>query len=93
VGESVNDMTSEEKPLFTTREEALQAPGEIYEHFKGGIYRLVQRGVRDSESHEERGVIYEHLWPHQHDFWFRLEKSFFENLDNGEPRFKLIKKD
>lgn len=86
------NMTDQEHPLYTTREEALNAPGEVYEHYKGGIYRIHMRGVRDSEQHEERGVVYEHLWPHDHDFWFRLEKSFFANLDNGQPRFKLAKK-
>lgn len=35
------DMT--EHPLYRTREEALAAPGEIYQHFKGGVYRLIER--------------------------------------------------
>ena len=38
-----------EKPLIATEEEALAALGEIYKHYKGGVYRLVQRGVRHSE--------------------------------------------
>ena len=83
---------SEEKPLFATEAEALAADGEIYKHYKGGVYRLVQRGVRHSESMEE-GVLYEHLWPHDHGFWFRPTELFFAKLPNGEPRFKLIKKD
>lgn len=80
-----------ETPLFPTKEEALAAPGEIYQHYKGGVYRLVQRGIRHSET-LETGVLYEHLWPHDHGFWFRPEDIFFGSLESGEPRFKLIKK-
>jgi len=85
-------MTDQEHPLFATREEALAAPGEVYEHYKGGIYRIHMRGVLDCEQHTERGVIYEHLWPHDHEFWYRHEKDFFSTLPDGRPRFKLIKK-
>lgn len=80
-----------EHPLFASKEEALIAPGEIYQHYKGGVYRLVQRGVRHSET-GEIGVLYEHLWPHDHGFWFRPEELFFGTLENGEPRLKLIKR-
>lgn len=80
-----------EHPLFTTREEALAAPGEIYQHYKGGVYRLVQRDVRHSET-SEIGVLYEHLWPHDHGFWFRPQDLFFGTLENGEPRFRLVKR-
>lgn len=80
-----------ERPLFPTEAEALAAEGEIYKHYKGGVYRLIRRGVRNSET-LELGVDYEHLWPHDHGFWWRPESIFFSNLPNGEPRFKLIKK-
>ena len=79
-----------EVPLYDTKEKALAAPGEIYQHYKGGVYRLVQRGVRHSET-LETGVLYEHLWPHNHGFWFRPEGIFFGTLESGEPRFKLVK--
>ena len=52
-------MTNE-KPLFATKEEALAAPGEIYQHYKGSVYRLVEREVKHSET-LELGVVYEHL--------------------------------
>ena len=78
-----------EKPLFRTEAEALKAEGEIFKHYKGGVYRLIQRGVRHSET-LETGVVYEHLWPHAHGFWFRPETIFFSRLPNGEFRFKLI---
>jgi hypothetical protein len=82
---------SEDEPLYTTEAEALHAPGEIYRHFKGGIYRIVQRGVKDSETLEP-GIVYEHLWPRAHAFWYRPESSFFSKLDNGETRFRPLKK-
>ena len=80
-----------ERPLFATEEEALSAEGEIYKHYKGGVYRLLKRGVRHSETLEV-GVLYEHLWPHDHGFWFRPEELFFGQLPDGSPRFKLVKK-
>ncbi len=80
----------EASPLYPTEAEALAATGEIYRHFKGGIYRLVMRGVKDSDTLED-GVIYEQLWPHEHRFWYRHESSFFGVRDGGEARFVLIK--
>lgn len=82
-------MTADERPRYPTEAQALAAEGEIYRHFKGGIYRLVQRGVRHSET-GEIGVVYEHLWPHDHGFWFRPEASFFGVNDAGEPRFERM---
>lgn len=82
---------TEETPLFSSREEALAAPGEIYAHYKGGVYRLVERDVTHSES-LEKGVLYEHLWPHAHGFWFRPTELFFGTLPDGSPRFRLVKR-
>jgi hypothetical protein len=79
-----------ETPLFATEAEALSAEGEIYKHYKGGVYRLLKRGVKHSETLEV-GVLYEHLWPHDHGYWFRPESLFFGTLANGEPRFGLVK--
>ncbi len=76
-------------PLFATEAEALAAEGEVYKHYKGGVYRLVKKGILDCESIEP-GVLYEHLWPHRHDFWYRSEKDFFSTLESGEPRFKKV---
>lgn len=84
-----NEM-SMERSLYATEVEALAAEGEIYRHYKGGVYRLVKRGVRHSES-QETGVLYEHLWPHDHGFWFRPEELFFGIIPDGTPRFKLVK--
>lgn len=79
-----------EHPLYQTEAEALAAEGEIYKHHKGGVYRLVQCGVKNSETLEP-GVLYEHLWPHDHGFWWRPEELFFGKLPDGSPRFKLVK--
>lgn len=80
----------EEIPLYDTKEQALAATGEIYQHYKGGVYRLVHKGVRHSET-LETGVVYEHLWPHAHGYWYRPESMFFGTIANGERRFKLVK--
>jgi hypothetical protein len=79
-----------QKSRFETKEEALAAPGEIYQHYKGGVYRLLERGVKHSETLEV-GVFYEHLWPHERGLWFRPEGIFFGNLPDGSPRFALVK--
>ncbi len=80
----------EEHPKYSTKEEACAADGEIYQHFKGGVYRLIQRGVRHSETLEV-GVLYEHLWPRDYGFWFRPEELFFGTLEDGTPRFTRVK--
>ncbi len=77
---------------YESESAALSASGEIYKHYKGGVYRLVQRGVRHSETGEV-GVLYEHLWPHEHGFWFRPEALFFGSLPDGSLRFTLVKRD
>lgn len=79
----------DEHPLYPTKEAAYAAEGEIYQHYKGGVYRLLARDVQHSET-GEIGVLYEHLWPHNHGFWFRPQDMFFGNLPDGTPRFKRI---
>lgn len=83
---------SNEGPLFATEAAALQAEGELYRHFKGGIYRLVMRDVLYSDDSLRPHVVYEHLYPHAHRFWVRAQEDFFAALPSGEPRFALIKK-
>ncbi|MBI2048605.1 MAG: DUF1653 domain-containing protein [Parcubacteria group bacterium] len=72
-----------EKPLYPTKEGALAAEGEIYHHYKGGVYRLLKRDVNHSET-LEIGVLYEHLWPYNHGFWFRPQELFFGKNEQGE---------
>lgn len=80
-----------ENPLYTTKEEAYAAPGEIYQHYKGGVYRVLQRGVKNTET-GELGVLYEHLWPHEHTVYWRPEGIFFSRTSDGSERFLLVKK-
>mgnify|MGYP001612020357 CR=1 FL=1 len=82
---------SAEKPLFPTKEEALAAPREIYQHYKGGVMRLIARDVKHSETLEV-GVVYEHIWPDHTGLWFRPQEMFFGKNEKGEERFKLVKK-
>lgn len=73
--------------LYDTRPEALQAPGTIYEHYKGGIYRLI-------DMDEEEGIVtYEHLWPHSHEIYKRDVDDFVDDVDTEYytgPRFRLV---
>lgn len=79
-----------ETPLYPTKEAAYAAEGEIYQHYKGGVYRVIERNVRHSET-EEIGILYEHLWPHDRVVWFRPESSFNDILPDGTPRFKRVR--
>lgn len=72
-----------------TEEEALKEVGEIYRHYKGGIYRLVLQNVKHTET-GEIGVLYEHLWPHQHGYYFRPESLFFGSTEDGKQRFTNV---
>jgi hypothetical protein len=79
-----------EAPLYPNEAAALAAEGEIYKHFKGGVYRLIQRDIKNSETLQS-GVLYEHLWPHNHGFWWRPADVFFSTLPDGSPRFRRVK--
>ena len=75
--------------FYEREQEELAAPGEIYRHYKGGIYRLVAHNVTHSET-GEKGVVYEHLWPHEHSFFYRPQDMFFGTLPDGRKRFERI---
>lgn len=80
-------------PLYPTRDAALNAPGRVYLHFKGGVYRLltyvraaeplpdVERLTETWEGGRpaEDLVIYEHLWPHGHQHYVRPAAEFFDH--------------
>lgn len=86
-------MPTEASALYPTEAAALQAPGKIVRHYKGGIYRIISENAKHSETMEE-GVMYEHLWPHQHGFWFRPAALFWGSLEpekGGGPRFVVVK--
>jgi hypothetical protein len=80
-------------PRYSTETEALAAPGKIVRHYKGGIYRIIDEDARHSETLEE-GVVYEHLWPNPHGFWFRPKSLFWRTIEpekGGGSRFTLVK--
>ena len=78
------------EPLYKTREGALAAPGDIYLHYKGGIYRVLHTNVTHTET-SESGVVYEHLYPHTYGCYFRPTEMFFGILKNGSRRFIPVK--
>lgn len=85
-------VVPETLPLYTSREDAYAAEGEVYQHYKGGVYRLLDHRVVDSKT-GSLGVLYEHLFPHKHGYFFRPRSMFFQELPpeaGGGPRFKLI---
>ncbi|MCH2534644.1 MAG: DUF1653 domain-containing protein [Bdellovibrionales bacterium] len=64
--------------------------GGIYEHYKGKKYQVIDV-VRHSETLEEL-VLYKTLYENElGDLWVRPKAMFIENLEDGRPRFKLIK--
>ena len=76
--------------------EALNQPGELFRHKKGGIYRLLEiTSLRNSDfkwkgnrPHIQRGqtlATYEHLWPHQVETYQRPYDEFAE-----EDRYRRI---
>jgi len=68
-----------------TEKEALNEPGDLYRHKKGGIYRREAfTTVRDPKlpwkgqlkySPGELLVTYEHLWPHDRAFYQRPHRE------------------
>ncbi len=86
-------MATETKkaPLYPTEAEALAAPGEVYRHYKGGIYRLLFKGVLHTEN-KELGVVYEHLHPNPPGVYFRPQDMFFGLNEHGIQRFVLVPK-
>lgn len=54
------------RPTYKTKEEALAAGGEIFTHYKGGVYRLLAEiggSYDDPEYDDVTYVLYERLWP------------------------------
>ena len=72
-----------------TEDEALNLPGQVYRHYKGGIYRVLFEALHTET--EEVLVIYEHLWPHEHRHFARPAAMFYGTLENGKNRFEPIR--
>lgn len=93
--ESVNPLA-----LYHHRDDALAAPGAIYDHFKGGIYRKLGRFVyQEGDFVPKQGdlmVAYEHIYPHEHGMFVRTDKDFRQTVDKPDynykgKRFRLVK--
>lgn len=79
---------SNDLPSLSPAAQALK-PG-LYEHFKGGQYRVI--GVaRNSENRDEEFVVYESL--EKGVMWIRPLGMFIESVDRDGyvgPRFRYI---
>lgn len=87
-------LTPLHTPLCATRAEALCSEGLVYVHWKGGVYRLLTYVRRGEEIPDavaivptwgDEGlplqdlVVYEHLWPHAHQYYVRPASEFFDH--------------
>lgn len=82
---------TKKESLFASEADALNAPGTVYRHYKGGIYRVLFPHVKHTENNEY-GVVYEHLYPNPHGVYFRPQTMFFGTTDGGVQRFVLVPK-
>lgn len=53
---------------------ALNAKGEVYRHYKGGIYRKLFEAIDTDTGGVD--IVYEHLWPHEHGYFTRSKEEF-----------------
>ncbi len=74
-----------------TEAEALKAPGLVYRHYKGGIYRLILKGVKNTDT-GKLGIVWEHLWPHANSYFWRPESELEDEPVPGVKRFELVSK-
>ncbi len=94
-----NTLTQVEGPFCASREEALSQPGDLYVHIKvGGIYRKLGQPKYAGEQvladgsllDQTRMALYEHLYPHHHDFYVRPVSEFHQIVTTPRgvhPRF------
>lgn len=88
-------MTKKNFPLYVRRSNAVKAAGEIFAHYKGGIYRVISSDAIFTEEElvsesVNPVVVYEYLWPHQHAVYVRPASMFYGDLPNGSKRFTPI---
>lgn len=72
--------------LYETENDALNASGKIYRHYKGGIYRILYENVIHTETKEPM-VVYEHLWPYEYKVYVRPQELFHGLNSRAEQRF------
>lgn len=79
--------------LFSDRDEALNAPGDVRVHYKGGIYRKLFTALDCDLSvngQVVRKAVYEHLHPHPHDFYLRGNEEFEGDASTDRRRFRPV---
>lgn len=59
-------------------------------HFKGGIYRKLLSALDTTTG--KRVAVYEHLWPHAHEYYTRVEEEFEDiHPEHGVRRFDPVR--
>ena len=71
-------------------------PGEVFEHYKGGLYQVITVG-RLSEQRDQLMVVYKslergHIWIRPLGMWLEYVDRWSEGLARTEsvPRFALV---
>ena len=94
-------MKASPEALYSNEAEALNAPGDIYKHYKGGVYRRHFTVTAATDTPIQNGdelVLYEHIHPNEHGFFVRLPSEWNEQVNKPEldfsgTRFEYVKTD
>jgi hypothetical protein len=81
IASDVLEMLGTAQPMYPTKDAAYEAYGEVYQHYKGGVYRVLD--IRAGQ------VYMEHLWPHPRSTHWRPVTELTEIVD-GRQRFERI---
>lgn len=88
-------MGHEDLVGLTDRELRMFCGEATHQHFKGGLYKYhgLVRDARDGEILCQNGtelVLYEHVFPHERQFWVRQFDEFHSKTPDGQLRFRKI---
>lgn len=82
------DVSENPDSAYKSRVEALAAPGLVYTHFKGGVYRKLGEFVwQDGDFSPKQGdviVAYEHIFPHEHSLYARDKRDWTQIVERGD---------
>lgn len=70
---------------MTENEAILEA---THRHYKGGLYKY--HGVAKHSETLEEVIIYEHLWPHERQFWVRPVDIWHSPVDGTEDQVRFV---
>ena len=70
-------------PLYPTREAAILAPGDVYVHKDGGVYRRLGDFMYAGNGADDGKTchLYEHLFPHKHGVYGRPADEFNSRVE------------